>query len=701
MEKAELLITKTKKGDYEVKLSFSGGKKMPAGFKLKDDSLNGKEVEVLREKGRIIKIICEGKEIYSKEKGRAQSYPKSNQNLGQIAQNLPIQNIYSQAPYNFIPLNTKVVPAQEIPNFDKYHKDRYTGYIEIEIKTLTPFYIRDTLNEEEYKKKLELENNNKSEDRKQYINSDFFSPGGLLRIPGSSLRGMIRTMVEIMSFGKFGFFEDARLYYRAVGDTSTLGIDYREKMVDTSNNYFSKFKAGLLRAKGSNRYEILPSKEINETQIYRINFNQETGIVDGTKDLRLNDFEFKKIYFRPVSPENHTHYQWVKRLKTNKPYQLRYAKLTSVNLTEDSNHTNSGYIISSGHMDKKHMHWVINEPDLSKPPIEIGEDILKSYKNDKQRKAPDIIEELKNKREIPCFYLTDGSGQIISFGHTGMFRLAYEKTIGDHIPLALKDSHITDIAEAIFGNEKTHASRVFFEDAYLDGKPEDALLDTAIPQILSGPKPTCFQHYLEQKPENLKNFPKNLAHYNSNNPIRGYKLYWHRSSNNWIEINQENIRGHQSQYTRITPVKPGSIFKGRIRFENLSKVELGALLFALDLPESCAHKLGMGKPLGLGSARITPRLYLSDRKQRYTDLFAEWDGLNKKTNITINDCKKEFEKYIIVNLKENKSTLWEIDRIKELKCMLDFKNKPADDKTDYLGLEEFRKRKVLPKPTGG
>ena len=54
------------------------------------------------------------------------------------------------APYNFIPLNEKVVEAENIPDFDKYHDNMYTGYIDLKIKTLTPLYIRDTLTEEEY-----------------------------------------------------------------------------------------------------------------------------------------------------------------------------------------------------------------------------------------------------------------------------------------------------------------------------------------------------------------------------------------------------------------------------------------------------------------------------------------------------------------------------------------------------------------------
>jgi len=698
MEKAKLELTKTKDGRFAVTVVLASGKRQTIpDLKLKDNSLHGKEVEILREKGQILKMFYEGKEFY--KKSQTNYNPRPIQNQRQNFRISPSEN-NSKAPYNFIPLNEAVVPAEKIPEFDKYDTDnRFTGYIDIELKAQTPLYIRDALTEEEYKEKLEKEKR-----KETYINPDFFSPGGLPRIPGSSLRGMIRTLVEIVSFGKFGFFDDARLYYRAVGDTSRLGIDYRNKMVDTSNNYFPKFKAGILRAKGSNRYEILPSKVINGTQIYRINFDKRTGIVDGTTEFRLSDFEFKEIYFKPVTPQNHTHYRIDRRTNARIPYQLRYAKLTSVSLTQNNSHPNRGYIISSGRMDKKHMHWVINEPDLSVTPLNLDDDVVKSYKNDSQRNAPDILEELKEKRGIPCFYLVDESGKVISFGHTGMFRLAYEKTIGDHIPPDLKNPNITDIAEAIFGNEKTHAGRVFFEDAYLDGKPEDALLETAVPKILSNPKPTCFQHYIEQKPENLENPPKNLAHYNSENPIRGYKLYWHRSGNNWIETDQENIRNHQSQYTRITPIKPDSTFRGRIRFENLSEVELGALLFALQLPEGLAHKLGMGKPLGLGSVKITPKLYLSNRKQRYSNLLAEWDGLKDETN-KITDFKNAFERYVLDKLQDlgklqkTTTSLWEIDRMQQLKTMLDWNNKPKDEKTDYLPLDKFKERKVLPPPT--
>jgi len=126
----------------------------------------------------------------------------------------------AKAPYNFVPLHKKVVEAQNIPEFDKYHKDRYSGYIELSITTKTPIYIR--------------------RDKEEH---DFFSiKNGSPIIPGSSLRGMVRTLVEIVSFGKFSFVDSKRrLYYRAVGDTSSLGDRYRAYLTDKDDKYKYKF----------------------------------------------------------------------------------------------------------------------------------------------------------------------------------------------------------------------------------------------------------------------------------------------------------------------------------------------------------------------------------------------------------------------------------------------------------------------------
>jgi CRISPR-associated protein (TIGR03986 family) len=400
--------------------------------------------------------------------------------------------------------------------------------------------------------------------------------------------------------------------------------------------------------------------------------------------------------------------------------------------------------------------------------------------------------------------LTDDKDEkkITALGHTGMFRLPYENTIGDLIPT--KSSTITykdgkyenlDYANAIFGfvdnptskenNSaivKAISGRVSFTDL-LSEKVE--VMEELIPKILSNPKPTTFQHYLDQN--GLDQNGKERNHYNSDTKIRGNKLYWHHSKDKLEFIEKEviiykdiyndqirkisipqkeilefvklyngedvsndnrekiqkklvekvinklgrntlpkdtkelykNIKEHFSQYTIIKPIQKAS-FKGKIYFENLSEEELGCLLFALDLQEGCAHKIGMGKPLGLGSVKITPKLFISNRNNqkekngRFFSLQSEWNHIPESKK-NIEDYKNIFAKDILKkNSNANWKNLWEHSRLNELKVMLQLNNDLNKEKLRYFEiskltgeinnnkpdtLNEFKDRKILSQPT--
>lgn len=593
---------------------------------------------------------------------------------------------------------------------------------------------------------------------------------------------MVRSLVEIVSFGKFVLFDKSkRLYYRAVGDTSTLGNKYREYLTNKNDKFNYKFSAGIL-AKESNGYVIYPSKFINGTQVYRIDFQ---NIPNEIKDK--DHYVFKEVYFMPEKVSEHTHYRKNKEQKKI-PYKLKYAKLKSISLQPNKEHPNKGYIIFSGLFGKKkHMQWVINEEDTNKA-IKILENVIKEYKADVNRDEKfDLLKIADSGKIVPCFYITDNKNNILAFGHTGFFRLPYALVIGDHVPENLKSDDMTDFAEAIFGKESKWASRVFFEDAVLDEGQSDIFIEETFLKILASPKPTAFQHYLEQ-PEEENTESKDLKHWDDEALIRGYKLYWHRNTpddgskyswkaskieinyNDYIQflekvyishdksaiLNSKNIENdnkkivvnclyeklstdekeelkkyllwedRKAQYTVIKPIKGKVKFKSCIRFENLTKEELGALLFVLDLPKDHNYKIGMGKPLGLGSIEIKPTLSLIDREERYTSLFNgdTWNLGIKSTEI--NDFKEAFETYILRNIsnndKSNAISLWDTPRLKQLKTMFNWNNTTINswlEKTRYMMIEcphndpdyeclcsdskkntcnEYKDRPVLPKP---
>lgn len=94
--------------------------------------------------------------------------------------------------------------------------------------------------------------------------------------------------------------------------------------------------------------------------------------------------------------------------------------------------------------------------------------------------------------------------------------------------------------------------------------------------------------------------------------IQGRKFYWHHDPANLHT--KEKSKGNR---TIEESIPPKACFTGRVRFSNLTAQELGLLLWGLELddlppfdeqgnrtPNILAHKLGMGKPLGLGSVKM-------------------------------------------------------------------------------------------------
>ncbi len=694
-ENAKIIGKDIKKGVcYTVTLD--DGKSMPVSgkFKIPKDA-NGKEVVLERENGAIVRIIIDGVDCeLNNTKPASQMKERSsckNNNNNQL-QNSHI--LIANAPYNFIPLNANVVKMysniQEVPSFDKFHEELKTGHIDIEIETKTPIYIRDTNGE--------LKDDKECSDK----NPDFFSPADKHRIPGSSLRGLIRNIVEIVSYGRFNFFEgDRKFHYRSFMDKSEdLRDAYVKQMIKSNGNVieYPNLKAGCIRKNGHKKYEIMPSL------FYRV----EREVVDGIIKHDNNEKQFiKPISFnrQDVVEQQHKHHD----------VYIKYAKVTDICLKADECKENEGYLIRSGfvsgkHKDgttsKKHLDWIIGKPSDDEKPIQLGEDIIDDYKNDINRsdKAIDLIKEIEKpeNKEVPCFYITDKDNKVISIGHTGMFRLAYSHKLKDFTSNQKYENGSIDIPTAIFGNETDFAGRVFFEDAYIEENSKNKIANNAItPKILSGPKPTSFQLYLKQDKGST-----GIKDYNSDpgsTEIRGYKMYWHKSVKNkeYIETDEEEIKKHKTQYTKIKPIESGAKFSGRIRFENLSEIELGALMFAIKLKNGLCHKIGMGKPLGFGSVKITPKLAVYDIKKRYNTLFAGWETEPSKDSAgsrDISDYIVLFDKYILKNIGETgKESLWDVDRLKDLEIMLDFDSKPPDDKTKYMELKEF-KRSILPSP---
>lgn len=131
------------------------------------------------------------------------------------------------------------------------------------------------------------------------------------------------------------------------------------------------------------------------------------------------------------------------------------------------------------------------------------------------------------------------------------------------------------------------------------------LYDPFYTGVLVEPKPRHSDFYLDEPQER----------------IAGRKFYFHHSPNGRpISTDKPQWMGGKPANRYIEPLARDTQFHFRIDFTNLEEDEFGALLLAVVLEEDMRHKIGYGKPLGMGSVELIPtKLTLIDYSTRYTN----------------------------------------------------------------------------------
>src|SRR6266568_681603 len=121
--------------------------------------------------------------------------------------------------------------------------------------------------------------------------------------------------------------------------------------------------------------------------------------------------------------------------------------------------------------------------------------------------------------------------------------------------------------------------------------------------VLVEPKPRHEAFYLDEKRQH----------------IAGRKFYFHHSPD-MKPLSEPGLRlfGGRPANRFIQPLDYDTRFHFRVDFTGLEVDEFGALLLAIALEEKMRHKIGYGKPLGLGSIYLQPTaLTLVDYSRRY------------------------------------------------------------------------------------
>lgn len=438
----------------------------------------------------------------------------------------------AHAPYNFVPLPEKAIPAPEnLPGMDQYYDERYSGVIGCKITTRSPVYVRG-MAEPDFFAELKEKPVHEMDDKKKRQYARFYSRDdkGLPAIPGSSLRGMIRSIVEVAAFAKMQWVTDAPLFFQALRDLTSLGTYYRNSVMRNAGkgNFVPLVQGGYLVRK-RDQWFIRPAQ-----------------IVQGVTFARILKKKIQKMELQVWREHNRAKEIWV-RLgersyeRLGKNVRLEYLCVQEAKNAPAKDFKKALLVTGVDISNNKNMEVVLFPPDSSSELIKVSDEIFWLEQVCYRLEEPGARQDEALKPFQPVFYLLEEGG-LVFFGRTIMFPLPYIRTPSGLVPTELSPeaSQVKlDIAESIFGftprgkndQRPSLAGRVSFCDALVKPNQDEIWLskDPIIPEILSEPKPTAFQHYLTQEttPDGA------LNHYDSPPPhdtvIRGHKFYWHKA----------------------------------------------------------------------------------------------------------------------------------------------------------------------------
>lgn len=504
-----------------------------------------------------------------------------------------------KAPFNFVPVSEDVVfpewadfLSQDIP-----FANGYSGTLNVEVEALTPIFVRNG---------HALGTPKTAPEYKSFSRT----PDGTFFIPSTSIKGELRHLVEILSFGKmrvddkrYGIrdltnkpyrnslpYESIHCGWMTIGANGDVAISDQGLPLRISHQVIDKhFQTSFCRLfgefaqiKDENRtaqfkYQNCPARVMSETYRFtRYQLYPSNASIDHRIGVRFN--EEGDVCGRIVF--------------TGQPGNRRERK---------------GEVQASG----KFFEFVfeeVNNPTIYRITTEsaLFKDFEFIYK-DSSDWAFWKNRATRNGARIPVFFqIADGS--ITSMGLSFLYKLPFPKRIKGYLP-AKHLSPRPDMAECIFGKtdanvstrgrvQVSHATCVEANDFIGEHR------EVEISPYMGSPKPTYYPIYLEQdgKDGQISERGRFKTMMDANARLRGWKMYPLRShTNEFVAVDENQLENTNP----AIPLGEGSKFRFVIRFHNLKREELGAILYALQPQKSSCHSLGFAKAYGFGACRYT------------------------------------------------------------------------------------------------
>ncbi len=543
---------------------------------------------------------------------------------------------YIKAPFNFVPLNDKVFYprwANEVSH-DIPFSDGESGEIELELTAMTPVFVRNGHTRDDANAKNANYTSFSKEESVTYF------------IPATSVKGMIRNVLEIISFGKMKVdknmkfaqrdWENPDLYDLKAPATQTKIRCGWLKIDDSGDGKI--IDCGLpMRINHLRIDEFFKSREIDLS--FEDHFSEESGKIDLNKAQKIGDVAYDpKDAAYKYALLNDSNYKKLSGLHfvVDEEYNCEttaseFGFVGRRYKVSDAPGEVKGTIVFTGQPDKwkkgkrgtsagKFYEFIFPE-GTEREDYKISKETLDQFKVIYKDSMTWKFFRFKNR--IPVFFRLEkekekGKEKIKDFGLALLYRIPYKNSVDD---VLRRNQNLNeqygkhDMSECIFGyanNPEALKSRVQVSHFKVLDSP---VVMKEVKTTLASPKASFYPIYLRQKGVNGKvgKYQKQISkkktitlpdyiHYSSDDAeLSGWKRYPVRDKEDPTHPVNESLS------TKFCPLPSMTKFKGTIRFHNLRPVELGALLSAITFhgnQDIVFHSLGAGKPLGYGKMKI-------------------------------------------------------------------------------------------------